>query len=172
MTYTILDDLIFYQIITFNKKYSNFELKLHKYFFDKTKGINPAFIVVIEQFIFFFVKNKDYFASKVYLDSMRREIVNKKILIIRTENVLINLLFGLFPDLYIHDLSVELEFSSKKREISVYFLTFRDRGIAIGRGGNYISTVNVLLKKYIVFENSNKTIEIRCKTINNKFKPF
>ena len=83
MFYTIADDLILYQIFSFVKKYSNYELKLREYFFEKTKGIYPEFIVVIRQFIFFFVKKEDYFGSKVYLDSIRREFSNKKVIIIR-----------------------------------------------------------------------------------------
>ncbi|MHA1932136.1 MAG: hypothetical protein ACW96X_06325, partial [Promethearchaeota archaeon] len=100
MFYTISDDLILYQIISYNKKYSNLEIKLHNYFHTKTGGIYPELIVVIKNFIFFFVKNEYYFTSKRHLDSMRRGMKSKKILIIRTESVLINLLFSLFPDLY------------------------------------------------------------------------
>ena len=64
MFYTIADDLIFYQLLSYNKKYSNFEIKLHYYFHVKTGGIYPEFIIVLKQFIFFFVKNEYYFASK------------------------------------------------------------------------------------------------------------
>lgn len=166
MFYTIADDLVFYQILTFIKKYSNIELKLYKYFHNKTEGIYPEFVVVIDQFIFFFVKNKNYFDSKLYLNKMRREIRNKKILIIRAENVLINLLFSLFPDLYIDNISLEINDSSGQREISVYFLTYRERGIAIGRGVEYIRCVNKLFSDYIIFENNCKPIEIKCKNLN------
>jgi len=97
---------------------------------------------------------------------MRREIRNRKILIIRTENVLINLLFSLFPDLYIHNISLKRNDSSGKREISVYFLTYKERGIAIGRGAEYIKCVNKLFKRYIRFENKSTPIEIKCKNVN------
>ena len=166
MFYTIADDLVFYQILTFIKKYSNSELKLHKYFHNKTGGIYPEFVIVIDQFIFFFVKNENYFDSKLYLNVMRREIRNRKILIIRTENVLINILFSLFPDLYIHNISLKRNDSSGKREISVYFLTYKERGIAIGRGAEYIKCVNELFKRYIRFENKSTPIEIKCKNVN------
>ena len=59
MFYTILDDLILYQLLTIKpSKYSNYELKLHKYFFDKTR-IDPSYIIIIkiedDEFIFFFI---------------------------------------------------------------------------------------------------------------------
>jgi len=164
--YTILDDLYFYQILSFVRKYSNFELKLGKYFYNKTKGICPEFIIVIDKFIFFFVKNENYFNSKFYLDSMRREIKAKKVIIIRFENVFINLLFSFFPDLYIHDIKIEKDESSGVREISLYFLTFKERGIAIGRKGVYIKSLNELCQKFLVLENRRLPLEIKCKTVD------
>ena len=164
--YTILDDLYFYQILSFVRKYSNFELKLGKYFYNKTKGICPEFIIVIDKFIFFFVKNESYFISKFYLDSMRREIKTKKVIIIRFENVFINLLFSFFPDLYIHDIKIEKDESSGVREISLYFLTFKERGIAIGRKGVYIKSLNELCQNFLVLENRRLPLEIKCKTVD------
>ena len=165
MFYTIAEDLVFYQILRFTIKYSNSELKLHQYFYSKTGGIYPEFVVVIRKFIFFFVKNKYYFNSKRYLDAMRREIRNKKILIVRAENVFIRLLFSLFPDLYIHDIVLEFDNTSGQRKITILFLTFRERGIAIGRGAEYIRSVNELFKKNIIFENEYTPIEIKCKNL-------
>ena len=166
MFYTIADDLIFYQLISYKKKYTNFEIKLYNYFHVKSGGIYPEFIVVIRQFIFFFVKNENYFASKHYLSSMRRGMKSKKILIIRTESILINLLFSLFLDLVIHDIVLEMDNSSGQKEISMYFLTYNERSIAIGRGAEYIKCVNDLFKRYIRFENKNTPIEIKCKNVN------
>ncbi|MHA2087889.1 MAG: hypothetical protein ACW972_06415, partial [Promethearchaeota archaeon] len=91
---------------------------------------------------------------------------NKKLLIIRIESVLVNLLFSLFPDLYIHDIVLELDDTSNQREISLYFLTFKERGIAIGRGGDYIKSVNELFKSFIRFSNDDKPMDVRCKCIN------
>ena len=164
--YTILDDLYFYQMLSFVRKYSNFELKLSKYFYTKTKGICPEFIVVIDKFIFFFVSKEKYFISKSYLDSIRREITPKKVIIVRAEKIFINLLFSFFPDLYIHDIRLESDDSSGKREISVYFLTYQERGIAIGRKGEYIKSLNELCKKFVILENRNTPLEIKCKTID------
>ncbi len=164
--YTILDDLYFYQILSFVRKYSNFELKLGKYFYNKTKGICPESIIVIDKFIFFFVKNESYFISKFYLDSIRREIKAKKVIIIRFEKVFINLLFSFFPDLYIHDIKIEKDVSSGMREISLYFLTYKERGIAIGRKGDYIKSLNELCQKFLVLENRISPLEIKCKTVD------
>ena len=164
--YTILDDLYFYQMLSFVKKYSNFELKLGKYFYTKTKGIFPEFIVVIDKYIFFFVKKESYFFSKFYLDSMRREFKIRKVLIIRVEDVFINLLFSFFPDLYIHDIRIEKDESSGIREVSLYFLTYKERGIAIGRKGEYIKSLNKLCQKFLILENKITPLEIKCKIVD------
>ena len=166
--YTIMDDLYFYQMLSFVRKYSNFELKLCKYFYRKTKGVVPDFIVVINNFIFFFVKKENYFASKYYLGSIRREISPKKVLIIRIERVFINLVFSFFPDLYIHEVKLENDEISGNRELSVYFLTYEDRGIAIGRRGEYIKCLNELCQKYIVLEHKRIPLEIKCKSIDKE----
>jgi len=163
MFYTIADDLIFYQLVSFKKKYSNFELKLREYFFEKTKGIYPEFVVVIRQYIFFFVNKHHYFRSKVYLDSMRREIGDRKIIIVRIEKILINMLFSFFPDLNIENIKIEFDNHSSNREISIYFLFFEERGIAIGRNGDYIKAVNEIFEKFIVFENQNSPLKVKCK---------
>ncbi len=163
MFYTIADDLIFYQLLSFIKKYKNFELKLREYFYSRTNGIYPEFIVVINQFIFFFIKKENYFSAKMYLDGMRREITERKILIIRTERILMNLLFSFFPDLIIDNVKVESDNESGRREISIYFLFYKERGIAIGRNGDYIRAVNEIFKNYVVFENRNTPLQVKCK---------
>ncbi|MFX1417413.1 MAG: hypothetical protein ACFE9N_00690 [Promethearchaeota archaeon] len=163
MFYTIADDLIFYQVFSFVKKYTNYELKLREYFYEKTQGIYPEFIVVIRQFIFFFIKKEHYFNAKEYLDSMRRELINRKIIIIRIERILINMLFSFFPDLNIDTVKIENDYESGKREISVYFLFFKERGIAIGRNGDYIRAVNEIFEKYVKFVNKNSPVRVKCK---------
>jgi len=163
MFYTIADDLIFYQLLSFIKKYKNFELKLREYFYSRTNGIYPEFIVVINQFIFFFIKKENYFSAKMYLNTMRREIAERKILIIRTERILMNLLFSFFPDLNIDNVKVESDNESGRREISIYFLFYKERGIAIGRNGDYIRAVNEIFKNHVVFENRNTPLQVKCK---------
>jgi len=166
MFYTIADDLIFYQLLSFKKIYTNFELKLREYFYEKTQGIYPEFLVVIRQFIFFFVKKHHYFNAKAYLESMRREIGYRKVIIIRIEKNLINLLFSFFPDLNIENVKIEFDKKSGKREISVFFLFFEERGIAIGRNGEYIRAVNEIFDNYIIFENKYNPLRVKCKFKN------
>ncbi len=163
MFYTIANDLILYQLLSFKKKYSNFELKLHNYFYQKTDGIFPEFIVVINEYIFFFVKNENFFRSNMYLNRMRRELIKKKVLIIRFEKILINLLFSLFPDLNIKNIKVEMDDTSGIRVLSIYFLFYKERGLAIGCNGDFIKAINEIFKKYVVFENRNTPLEIKCK---------
>jgi len=163
MFYTIAEDLILYQLLTFVKKFTNYELNLRNYFYTRTDGIYPEFIVVINQFIFFFVKKENYFDSKMHLDAMRREISQRKILIIRIERILLNLLFSFFPDLNIDTIKIESNNKSGLREISIYFLFQNERGIAIGRNGDYIKAVNEIFKKYVIFENRNTPLEVKCK---------
>jgi hypothetical protein len=97
---------------------------------------------------------------------MRREIKSKKVIIIRVENVFINLMFSFFPDLYIHDIRIEKDESSGVRGISLYFLTYKERGIAIGRRGEYIKSLNELCQKFLVLENRITPLEIICKTVD------
>jgi len=163
MFYTIADDLIFYQLLSFVKRFSNFELLLREYFAKKTDGIYPEFIAVVNQYIFFFIKKKYYPISKMHLGEMRRQIVKRKIMIIRIEKIFINLLFSFFPDLNIDDIEIEFDYESGSREISVYFLFYEERGIAIGRNGDYIRAVNDVLEKYVVFENNNTPLKVKCK---------
>ncbi len=165
MFYTIADDLIFYRLLSFIKKFSNLELKLLNYFYKKTNGIYSESIIIIDQFIFFFVKSENYFTSKQYLNAIRRELVNKKILIIRIEKIFINLLFSFFPDVYIHDIKIDISPKSYRKEIAIYFLIAEERGIAIGRNGDYIKVVNKIFKNYIIFENNDSPLEVKCKFI-------
>lgn len=166
MFYTIADDLIFYRLLSFIKKFSNFELKLLKYFYKKTNGIYSESIILIDQFIFFFVKSENYFNSKQYLKSMRRELTNKKVLIIRVERIFINVLFSFFPDVCIHDIKIDTNSKSNQKEISIYFLIAEERGIAIGRNGDYIKVVNKIFKNYINFENNDSPLAIKCRFMN------
>jgi len=165
MVYTILDDLIFYQILRIINKFTNFEIKLYKYFLKKTH-IYPQNVININNFVFFFVNNEDYFFAKNYLKIIRKELI-KKALIIRAENTLITLLYSLFPDLYIHDIRIEWNVYSGKREISVNFLSFKERGIAIGCNGDYIKTVNYLFEKNVIFQYNEKPFKINCSSLGN-----
>lgn len=171
MFYTILDDLILYQVLAIdNIKYSNYELNLYKYFYDKTK-IEPSHIVIIKvednEFIFLFVKQDNYFEARTYLNSLRHKIV-KKISIIRFDNILLNLLFNLFPDLCIYDIGIEINNKEGKYEIIICFLKdLNIYHIAVGRNGIYIKAINELFNKHINFYKEDTSITIKCKTVNS-----
>ncbi|MFX0175734.1 MAG: hypothetical protein ACFE85_05860 [Candidatus Hodarchaeota archaeon] len=164
MLSTICDDLIYYQQIRFRRFYSNQEIKLYQYFIEKT-GVKPKIVILIDSFVYFFVDNKKYFKAKTKINSIRRQLTSKKILIIRAENTLIRLLFSLFQDLYIHDIKIEMNVYTGKKEISVCFLSYKDRGVAVGRNGDYIKAINKLFKEFVIFEYNRIPIKIRCEVI-------
>jgi len=72
---------------------------------------------------------------------------------------------NLFPDLYIHDIKVECDLYSNMRIVYVYFLSFEERGIAVGRRGDYIKAINAIFKKYVKFEKAEVPIKIKCELI-------
>lgn len=82
MSNSIAENLFFSQKLKIKKRFFNRELNLHQYFHDKTKKIYPENVIVIKNFVFFFVNNKHYFRAKLFLHSMRKQL-NKKVLIIR-----------------------------------------------------------------------------------------
>jgi hypothetical protein len=167
MFYTILDDLILYQQLSIKpSRYTNYTLKLHNYFYNKTE-IDPSFIINIKiesiDFLFFFVNRNKYFQAKTYLNSIRREFRSKKILIIMVDNTLINLLFNLFPDLCIDDIKLEINNIKGKYEVLICFLKdLNTYHIAVGQNGVYIKAINELFEKYINFSNNTRLI-IKCK---------
>ncbi|MFX1556366.1 MAG: hypothetical protein ACFFC9_03860, partial [Promethearchaeota archaeon] len=81
------------------------------------------------------------------------------------ENTLIRLLFSLFQDLYIHDIKIEMNIYTSKKVITVFFLSYKDRGIAVGRNGDYIKSVNKLFEEFVIFEYNRIPIKIRCEVI-------
>ncbi len=170
MFYTILDDLILYQLLTIKpSKYSNYELKLHKYFYDKTQ-VDPSYIIIVtiedDEFVFFFVNQDKYFQARSYLKPLRHRIINK-VSIIRLDNILLNLLFNLFPDLCIHDVRIEINNIKGKYEITICFLKdLNTYPIAVGRNGKYIKAVNGLFDKHINFYMNNVPLTIKCKAVD------
>ncbi|MBY9007641.1 MAG: hypothetical protein KGD63_12900 [Candidatus Lokiarchaeota archaeon] len=154
----------FFQEISIKKQFSNSEIGLYQYFFKKT-GIFPQNIIIYHDFIFFFVSNEDFFFIYKYLSSIRRDISNKKILIIRNESSLIKLLFSFFPDIYIHDVELEKIESTKEFQAIICFLSFEERGIAIGKKGNYIKAVNNIFNEYIYFHKDKVSIRIKCNLV-------
>ncbi len=168
MFYTLLEDLIFYQKLVIKpSKYTNYELDLHKYFYYKTK-IDPSFIIIVKieqiDFIFFFIRQRNYFEAKSYLNSIRNQIKHKKVMIIRLDYILINLIFNLFPDLCIDNVKIEINNVQGKYEIFIFFLKeLNTYHIAVGQNGGYIRAVNELFKKHIKLYSSRTPLTIRCK---------
>ena len=156
------DEYFLYQKVKLKKKFSNKELIFLQYFYKKTK-IFPENVIITEHFIFFFVRGRDYFKARLFRATFRKNL-ERKILIIRAEKVLIKLLFGFFPDPYIHDLKLVNEQNDSKTVI-VYFLSFKDRGIAIGRKGEYIKAINEIFEKFVILEDVETPIKIKCENI-------
>lgn len=164
-TGTVAENFFFSQKIIIKKKYSNREINLYNFFHQKT-NVYPDTVIIQKQFIFFFVKNENYFKAERFLKSIRIQLLNKKVLIIRSETTLIKLLFSFFPDTYIHDITLSIIKNTGKIVIKVIFLFYEDRGIAVGRSGDYIKIVNEIFKNYVILEKTKEHIKIKCALIN------
>ncbi len=179
MFYTILDDLVLYQMLSFFKKYSNYEIKLHNYFYEKTR-IDPTYISVIKieglEYIFFFIEKESYLEARTYLNSIKKEFrirsyyskqTSKKVAIIKADGVFIHQVFNFFPDLDIYDIQIKSNEYLGLYEILVLFL--RDLNIyhvAVGRNGSYIKAINALFEETINFENRNTPVKIKCSVVS------
>ncbi len=155
-------DPILYQEVGIKiNKFSNEELLIFKYFHEKT-NMFPKSILILNNFIFYFIDGKNYAEVNKHIVNFRRNIKHKKILFIYVEDVLINLIHRFFPNIYIYDLFI-IE-SKAIPEVCITLLSYRERGIAIGRKGDYIKTVNKILEKFIDFKEGNVTISCRVQT--------
>lgn len=159
----VTDNIFLSQKIGIKMKYTNKELKLYQYFHKKTKFF-PEYVIVLNHFIFFIISNDVYFEAKLYLNSIRKQL-EKKVVMIRAENTLVKLLFSFFPDPYIHDIKIEIN-GKKIKTITICFLSFEERGIAIGRRGAYIKAVNEIFEKYIIYNIKAIPVKLKCKLIN------
>ena len=157
-----------FQNVKIKKVFSNKEIHLH-HFFNQTTKIFAENVIVRNQFIFFFVKNEDYFKAKRFLKKLRTLLTDKKVLIIRSETTLINLLFSFFPDTYIHDINLDVEENTRNRLIRVIFIFYEDRGIAVGRSGDYINVVNNIFENYITLERFENPLKIKCDIIDLEY---
>ena len=161
---SLAETFFFSQVINIRKKFLNTELKFTQLFFEKT-NIFPVNVILTDNFVFFFVKSKDYLTAKSYLKKLRYILKNRKVLVIGAETTLIKLIFSFFDDIYIHN--VQKNENPKRNIVDVLFLCNKDRAVAVGKEGKYIKSVNYLFKNYISFENpANKTgsipLELRC----------
>lgn len=164
--YTSLpDDLFFYHKTKVKKKFSNTELLIYQFIASKTK-ICPKAIIIVKNIIFVFVSNEEYFRATTSLPFFRKHFRLQKLVLVRDEQVFVKLLFGFFPDPYIHDVKIVRKIYSGALEVDIGFLSFEERGIAIGSNGNYIKAVNELFEKYVIFEDGKDfSLRIKCKVI-------
>ena len=160
------EDSFINQKLHIKKRYTNQELLLHHYFFQFC-NVYPKNIIIVKNFVFFFVECKDYINSRKLLSLLRSFKHSKKILIICYEKTLSRLLYNFFPDAYVHDISFYRNVYSGKKEIIIGFLSFIERGIAIGCKGEYIKAVNKLFDKYVIFDKDDGfPINIKCKVVS------
>ena len=152
------------QNLIIKKKFSNHEMNLYHFFF-KITGIYPDNIIFLPPYVFFFVKSEYYFRAKRFLKSLRTQLSNKKVMIINSESSLIRLLFNLFPDTYIHDIILEVN-NKNTRIIKIIFYFYEDRGIAVGKKGNYIKIINKLFEKFINLEKNDKPLQVKCDIVD------
>ena len=164
------NNLFINQKLRIKKRYTNQEILLHHYFFQFC-NVYPKNIILINNFLFFFVESKDYLLlrSRKLLSLLRSLKHSKKILIICYEKILSRLLYNFFPDTYVHDISFHRNIYSGKKEIIIGFLSFIERGIAIGCKGEYIKAVNKLFEKYVIFDKDDGfPLSIKCKVVQLK----
>ena len=158
MLTTIDEKLFLNQRVTINKIYYNEHVTLYNFFCDETK-LYPESILIRRGYVFFFVKTTEYFKSKKFLKPMRAKS-NNKVIIIRAEKTLIKLILGFFPDTYVHEITLDTDRTGKVI-VNLHYIFYEDRGIAIGRGGEYIKLVNEIFKKDVELE-YDYDFEIRC----------
>ena len=152
------------QKLTIKKKFSNQEIKLYQFFFRITE-IYPDNVLFLPPYIFFFIEPEYYFKAKRFLKSIRTKLLNKKVMIINSESTLLRLLFSLFPDTYIHDIIVNIN-ENETRVITIIFYFYEDRGIAVGRKGNYIKVINQMFDNFINLEKNDMPLKIKCEIAN------
>jgi len=162
---SFINNLLFYQKLTIKKKFSNEELLLFHFFHEITK-VFPQNVIVVNEFVFFFLKNENYFSAKSKLPYLRKKFQHRKIVIVREEDVLVNLVYGFFPDPYIHTVIIERNNYTGKMYVMVGFLSYEERGIAIGCNGNYIKAVNEIFERCVIFVNNNRfQVRIKCDVV-------
>jgi len=137
-----------HQKVNVKKHFSNRELLLYDHFYETTK-IYPKNLIVLQNFVFFFVDGENYFEAKRFLHILQKFMVNNVILIIRNEETLIKMLYNLFPDSYVHDISLRL---SKKIVVSIHILSLFQTKASIRYWNLYFKVVNQLFEDFVEFE--------------------
>ena len=162
---SFIDNLLFYQKLTIKKKFSNEELLLCSLFLEITK-VFPQNVIIVNDFVIFFLKNENYFSAQSKLPYLRKKFHHRKIVLVREEDVLVNLVYGFFPDPYIHTVIIEKNLHTGKTDVMVGFLSYEERGIAVGCNGDYIKAVNEIFERYVIFVNNKKfRVRIKCEVV-------
>jgi len=163
---SFIDNLLFYQKLTVNKKFSNKELLLFHFFYDSTK-IFPRNVILVKDIVFFFIDNEKYFEAKLKLPYLRKRFQSRRIILVREEIVLANLVFGFFPDPYIHTIRIERNSRTGQIIIIVGFLSYEERGIAVGCNGDYIKAINRIFESYVKFADyQGFQVKIKCEVVS------
>ena len=163
---SFIDNLLFYQKLTVKKKFSNKELLLFHYFHDSTNTF-PRNVIVVKNIVFFFLDNENYFEAKLKLPYLRKKFQSRKVVIVREEEVLVNLVFGFFPDPYIHNIRIQRNYHTGQIIIIVGFLSYEERGIAVGCNGDYIKAINRIFEAYVKFADyQGFQVKIKCEVVN------
>ncbi len=162
---SFIDNLLFYQKLSIRKKFSNRELLLFHFFYDTTE-VFPRNVIIVKDIVFFFLDNENYFEAKSKLPYLRKKFQNRRIVLVREEGVLVNLIFGFFPDPYIHRIRIERNFNTGQIIIIVGFLSYEERGIAVGCNGDYIKAINSIFESHIKFADyKGYQVKIRCEVV-------
>jgi len=160
-----IDNLLLYQKLDMKKIFSNKELLLFHFFHDITK-IFPQNVIIVKDILFFFLDNENYFEAKMKLPYLRKKFQHRRIVLVREEGVLVNLVFGFFPDPYIHNIRIDRNTHTGQIIIIVGFLSYEERGIAVGCNGDYIKAVNEIFDTQIKFaEYQGFPVRIRCEVV-------
>jgi len=161
-----IDNLLLYQKFDMKKIFSNKELLLFHFFHDTTK-IFPQNIIIIKDIVFFFLDNENYFEAKMKLPYLRKKFQHRRIVLVREEEVLVNLVFGFFPDPYIHSIRIDRNTRTGQIIIIIGFLSYEERGIAVGCNGDYIKAINSIFESYVKFADyQGFQIKIKCEVVS------
>ena len=143
-----IEALFFNQKVRFRNIIRNEELKYMKFFRYKT-SIFCENIILYDNYVFFFVKPQNYRKANRLLSHLRASLPGKKILIIKNECRLLDLIYAFFPNTKIQKLELDLKKKTGDIELFIFFERYKERGIAIGKEGNFIKIINEVFDKYI-----------------------
>jgi len=151
------------QVTEIKRTFTNEELKIGE-MFNKITKTNLEAIIPVSPYLFFFLTPDEYYKAKRFIRKLRAQF-QKKVRLIKFSNkkdTLLNLITALFSELYIHDYSCYYDSIKGMDIIIIKFLTYEERGLAIGKNGNYIKTINFLLSRYVKYEDRSKEVRVRC----------